>query len=68
MIKRIFNIAKKRLVNLIIKNFDIPVDYTSRITENIGLDFLNPNQPKALLCYIPFDLVNSVIRGGYNAL
>lgn len=64
MIKRIFNIAKKRLVNLIIKNFDIPVDYTSRITENIGLDFLNPNQPKALLCYIPFDLVNSVIRGG----
>ena len=34
------------------------------IVENIGLDFLKPDQPRALICYIDFDVINKVIRTG----
>lgn len=34
------------------------------MTENIGIDFLRKEQPRALLCYISFDAVGKIIRTG----
>lgn len=64
IIKRIARKVHAGMIKMLSSKHPVTVDYTLRLTENIGRNFCNEAQPKALLCYIPFDLVNIVIRGG----